>query len=167
MEPTWMIVEGSKQGKFESDESKKRKGLEGAIEVFTYEHEVRSPRDPASGHASGKRQWGAITITKPVDSTSPLFWQACVTNEELKKCELKFFRVTPSGQLEQYYSVILDKAYIASVKMIVPEQEYEGGTAKHEHHTTAKDVIQFTFQKITIEHKLAKKVMSDDWLQMA
>lgn len=167
MEPTWMIVEGSKQGKFESDESKKRKGLEGAIEVFTYAHEVRSPRDLASGQASGKRQWGPITITKPVDSTSPLFWQACVINEELKKCEIKFFRVTPGGQLEQYFQVTLEKAYIASMKMIVPEQASGAEAGRHEHHDTARDEIQFTFQKITIEHKLAKKVMSDDWLQMA
>jgi type VI secretion system secreted protein Hcp len=166
MEPIWMVCEGSKQGKFESDESKKRKGLEGNIEIRTYEHQVRSPRDPATGHASGKRQWSALKITKPVDSTSPLFWNACCTNEELKKCELKFFRVTPGGQLEQYYQVSLEKAYIASVRMVVPEQE-DGAGGRHEHHETAFDEIELTFQKITIEHKLAKKVMSDDWQQMA
>jgi type VI protein secretion system component Hcp len=50
--------------------------------------------------------------------------------------------------------------------MVVPEQE-DGAGGRHEHHETAFDEIELTFQKITIEHKLAKKVMSDDWQQMA
>lgn len=54
------------------------------IKVLPFTFGVTSPRDQATGQASGKRQHKPITIIKEVDSASPLIWQAAANNETLK-----------------------------------------------------------------------------------
>jgi type VI secretion system secreted protein Hcp len=46
-------------------------------------HEIISPRDPASGLPTGKRQHKPLVITKQMDSATPLFLDALLTNETL------------------------------------------------------------------------------------
>ncbi|MCY7309814.1 MAG: type VI secretion system tube protein Hcp, partial [Chitinophagaceae bacterium] len=51
---TMMKVEGLKQGKFKSESTKA--GSTDKTEVLGYAMEIKSPRDVASGQATGKRQ---------------------------------------------------------------------------------------------------------------
>ena len=46
------------------------KGVEGMIECLSYEQEVTTPRDTASGMATGRRQYHPIRITKRIDQAS-------------------------------------------------------------------------------------------------
>jgi type VI secretion system secreted protein Hcp len=60
-----------------------KQGAFGPIVVSGITHEITSPRDPASGLPTGKRQHQPITITKELDKTTPLLLNAFVDNENL------------------------------------------------------------------------------------
>jgi type VI secretion system secreted protein Hcp len=68
-----LMVTGSKQGAFSNS----------PLILFGLSHEIVSPRDPASGLASGKRQHKPFVITKQLDKSSPLLLKALVSNETL------------------------------------------------------------------------------------
>jgi type VI secretion system secreted protein Hcp len=51
-------------------------------------HEVVSPRDPASGLATGKRMHKPIMLTKEMDKSSPLLMKALVTNQTLPAVQI-------------------------------------------------------------------------------
>jgi type VI secretion system Hcp family effector len=75
----YVMVQGKKQGpsrgtsSFGSDSK----------EIGAFEFGVQSPRDAASGQASGKRQHKPIIITKEWGAASPQLFQALCTNEVL------------------------------------------------------------------------------------
>jgi len=165
-EPGYLFLEGEKQGKFECDFTKDHKVVAGGIPFLTFANEVTAPRDIATGQASGRRQFKAVVFTKQLDSTSPMFWQAITQNEMIKKAEFRFYRIQKTGQMELYYTVTLEKANLSAVKMVMAT-ESEGG---HEAKTSvgaglyaAREEIQLTFEKVTWEHKVAKKMATDEW----
>jgi type VI secretion system secreted protein Hcp len=73
-----LSVEGTKQGKF------KGTGKNNIIECTYYSYALVSPRDVATGMASGKRQHYPVMIYKEIDASSPQFAEALVTNESIK-----------------------------------------------------------------------------------
>ena len=50
------------------------------------------------GSASGNRQHKPITITREIDSASPVLWQALSTSEVFTSAELSFDRIGPDGK---------------------------------------------------------------------
>ncbi len=167
-EPVYVFIEGANSGKFESDITKAHKVVAGGIAVLSFANEVLAPKDVATGQASGRRQFKPLHFTKQADSTSPLFWSAITKNEVLKKVEFKFFRITKSGQMENYFSIVLDNASKASMKKIQATESEGGESAK----TTAgaglyaaREEISVTFEKITWEHVIAKKMAADSWAE--
>jgi type VI secretion system secreted protein Hcp len=66
-----MVATGQKQGAL------------GSITLTGISHEIVSPRDPASGLPTGKRQHKPFTITKEIDKATPLLMRALVENENL------------------------------------------------------------------------------------
>lgn len=72
-----LTAEGTKTAKF-------------ASEKFTaIKYEVKSPRDIATGQASGKRQHSPICVYRATTQTSPQYFQALITNETLKNVTLE------------------------------------------------------------------------------
>ena len=111
------------------------------IQVTGFSHEIISPRDPASGLATGKRQHQPIVLTKQLDATTPLFLSALVTNEILTNVTLG---LSEGGQ--QVATVVLTHASISDY------------TA---HGTTEK--WSFTYQKITWTWLNGGITATDDW----
>ncbi len=110
----FMKVKGQKQGIIKGSVS--QKGREGSIMIIAASHEIVSPRDPASGLPTGKRQHKPFIVTKEVDRSSPLLYQALSTNENLPECLIQFWQPTqPTGQERQHYSIKLINANIASI----------------------------------------------------
>jgi len=52
-----------------------------------------SPRDPASGLPTGKRQHKPISFLKEWGAATPQLFQALVTNENLKTVKFEFLQV--------------------------------------------------------------------------
>lgn len=72
-----ITIKGAKQGPF------KGTGRDGTIEGWGFHLGIVSPRDAATGEASGKRRYKTITFKKPLDGASPLLMNALTENESL------------------------------------------------------------------------------------
>jgi len=75
-------ITGAKQGAFT--------GAPFNIEGFT--HEITSPRDAASGLATGKRQHKPFTVTAEVGIAAPQLMTAIVTNENLPTVTISLYK---------------------------------------------------------------------------
>jgi type VI secretion system secreted protein Hcp len=137
-----------------------QKGREGQIAVFSTTHEIVSPRDIATGQATGKRQHKPLLITKELDKSTPILAKMLVTNEVLSEVTLRFWRPSPmGGQEQQYFTVKLTNASIASIKLVQP-------STVHADQRTLPDYeeVSFTYQKIEWTWVDGGITASDDWL---
>ncbi len=96
-----------------------QKGREGKIMVIAFNHEVQSPRDASSGQATGKRLHHPFVITKEIDKSTPLLYQALTTNETITNWELQCFAVKSTGQEVNNYTVKITNANISDIKSIM------------------------------------------------
>jgi type VI secretion system secreted protein Hcp len=81
----------------------------GPITLSAVSHEIVAPRDPASGLPTGKRQHKPFTITKELDTSSPLLLHAFVSNESLPAVQIALMQ----GD-QQVGSIKLTNASVAS-----------------------------------------------------
>ncbi|TMC38719.1 MAG: type VI secretion system tube protein Hcp, partial [Chloroflexi bacterium] len=127
-----------------------QKGHEDQILLSSYFFQVDSPRDAATGQASGKRQYKPLTITKQLNGSSPQLLQACATNENITSVVINFYTTDRSGKEVNYYRVTLTDAAISSVK------QYSSGS-------TVSEDIAFVFRKVQQEDLIAKTSFVDDF----
>lgn len=155
----YVTIEGSKQGKFKAENPREKH--QGKIRGLTFHYEVKSPRDAASGMATGRRVHTPIVFTKYMDSSSPQIFQAMVTNEALTTVLFEFVSTNPNGEEYVSYTVKLSNATIAGVK------QYGGGTAEAGLFEPADgrvyEDVSVAFQTIEIESKDGKTMASDSW----
>lgn len=109
-----MKVVGNKTGTFKGDST--QKGHEDQILVSAYQFELDSPRDPATGQATGRRIFKPLTVTHLLDAASPEFLASCATNETLKSVVINFYETDRTGKSVNFYRVTLTNASISSVK---------------------------------------------------
>lgn len=147
-----VTIEGVKQGKFKGESA--RQGLGDRIEALGVTYEVRSPRDAASGQASGKRQHGPIVITKEWGPATPQIFQALVTNEVLKSVLIEFVSASRDGRLEVTHWIRLTNATVGGLK------EY---TTKEASGLLPLEDVSFTFQRIEINSGRGRTAAADDW----
>lgn len=120
----FLHLHGEVQGKIKG--SVIQKGREGKIMVVASQHAVESPRDPSSGQATGRRQHKVFTITKEIDSASPLLYKALSINETFKEWELQFWApqlksTTGTGAEMQHYTVRLSGAAVTQIRFVQPD----------------------------------------------
>lgn len=145
----YLTVKGEKQGQIKGGVL--QKGRESSIAVIAINHEVVSPRDPASGLPTGKRTHKPLVITKELDKSSPLLYRALVTNENLPQWDLKVFLPGAKGVETLAYTVKLTNASVASIRMLVGED----GKLVQE--------VSFTYQKIEWTWNDGGITAMDDW----
>ena len=148
-----MTVKGQKQGFFTGD-NPAAKGGANLINVSGYQYSVTSPRDPASGPPTGKRQHKPVVITHELGASSPQFFGATVNNENLVTVVINFFKTQANGKEVNFYRVTLTNATISELK------QYSSGN-------TVLEDISFTFQKIEQADLVAGTSAQDDWESVA
>jgi type VI secretion system secreted protein Hcp len=126
-----VMITGAKQGAFSTT----------PIALTGLSHEIISPRDPASGLATGKRQHKPIVFTKQLDSTTPLLLKALVTNETLTSVLIGLLR---NGQ------------QVATIKLT------NAGVADYTDHGDTEH-WSLTYQKIEWTWVDGGITASDDW----
>jgi type VI secretion system Hcp family effector len=153
-----MTVEGSKQGKFIAEGLKGK--FQGKTELLGYIQEITSPRDVASGMAAGRRSYMPITLLKATGGSSPQFFSAITTNEVLKSVLIEFYRPDPSGNGTEIpaYTVLLENVTVSGYKQFIGPLDNEQFNPGN---TILYDEIKLTFQKITVEDKVAKTTAAD------
>ena len=134
-----ITITGQKQGVFPSV----NKG--GAIDGLRFSHLLKSPRDPASGLPTGKRQHSPVVFTKAVGMASPQIFSALTTNEVLASVVVS----VPGG-----YTIKLTNAGVSEVKQYT---EVVNGV------TTVLEDVSFTYQKIEVRDPATGSVATDDW----
>jgi type VI secretion system secreted protein Hcp len=157
----YVNVEGSRQGKFKGESS--RRGEESAFAGLRFAYEVKSPRDAASGQASGKRQHGPIVVTKEWGAASPQLFAALTTNEVLKSVKIDFMESGAGGgggaegKEVVAYTITLSNAAVSDIKQSVNQDPALGKTPVEE--------VSFTFQRIEVSNLLGKTTAMDDLAQ--
>lgn len=157
----YLTLKGQKQGAING--SVTQKGRENKIMVIAVSHEIVSPRDPASGHATGKRQHKPFVITKELDKSSPLLYNALCNNEVITQFQLQFW--TPKttaaaggGAEVQHYTVKLTNARIAGIQFTMLNNKNPELTRYAEY-----EEVTFTYQKIEWTWMNGAITASDDW----
>jgi type VI secretion system secreted protein Hcp len=153
----YLKLAGPKSGTIQG--SVTQKGHEGMIAVIAATHEILTPRDPATGLPTGKRQHKPLTITKELDRSTPILRQVLVNNEVLKEAELQFFSMAKTGMETQYFTIRLSNASIASIEMQMPNNKHADLASLE----TFEDVT-FTYQKIEWVWATPPASAMDDWM---
>jgi type VI secretion system secreted protein Hcp len=104
-----------------------QKGREGKIAVIAFDHEIKSPTDLPTGLPTGKAQHGTLTITKELDKSTPLLYQALVGNQTLSDWELQCWRPNlqagGTGSEQQHYTVKLEGARVVGIRQRMPNNK--------------------------------------------
>jgi type VI secretion system secreted protein Hcp len=156
--PTTQIyadIEGAKQGKFLGDSTNAK--WKNSIEISGLSYDVTSPRDAATGQATGKRQYQPLVITKNISKNSPQFFQAAASNEVLKNITFSFVSTDSKGLQTTYYTIALQNATISDYQNIA------GDAITDNKQPDPREQISFTFQKITVTSVDGKTTASDNW----
>lgn len=134
------------------------RGREGTSAVIAMSHEIVSPRDLASGRATGKRQHKPLVITKELDRASPAIRQVLTLNEVLTQVDLLFFRPDAAGVESQYFTIKLTNASITAITMQMPNTRHEDLRALE-----AFEDVGFVYQRIEWTWAETTTVVGDDW----
>lgn len=116
--PGYLSVTGQNQGKMEG--SCEVAGHEGKMLVQSVDHTIELPKSMQTGLPTGRRIHGPLTITKELDKASPKLFQALTSGEQLTEVKLGYYRISPKGTEELYYTVELQNAIITSIRKYVP-----------------------------------------------
>ena len=149
----YISIKGQKQGQFAGDGSNKQN--KNRILIVSLSFPVESPRDAATGQASGKRQYHPISIRKYWGEASPQVYQALATNEVLPQVLIEFIITDPQGKEAVDHSFNLTNAAISAVREFT---EITPPTSE----VRELEEISFTFQKIEIKDK-SGKIFVDNW----
>jgi type VI secretion system secreted protein Hcp len=165
-EQVFCKITGQKQGPIAGDVT--TKGLEGTISVLSLSGGVISPRDPASGLPTGKRQHQPLVIVKHLDKASPNLFMSAVTNENLTSVDCSFYR-HDGRSMQKYFRIALLNANISEFDIgatpamagspqfaapFIPGGEVLGA---------AVQTVKFTYQRITLEDPINGTIAEDDW----
>jgi type VI secretion system secreted protein Hcp len=105
------------QGKIKGSSTKNKGSLDysAGIECHAFQYGVETPFDAQSGLPTGKRQHKPISISREVDSASPLLWHALCTNESFATATLSFVRPSASGKETVYHTIELTNGAITRI----------------------------------------------------
>jgi len=162
----WISVKGAKQGQFKG-EATAAKRHDKWMPVLAFTMGVISPRDPASGLPTGKRQHQPLTIVKPWGAASPQGLTACASNEVLSEVAIEFTRQTTTGTEVVYQTVRLTNAGFSQVARFTGRPDGAEDTPASGHSGTT-DLMElerwaFTFQKIEVHDNDGNTSFDDTW----
>jgi type VI secretion system secreted protein Hcp len=152
----YVSIEGTKQGQFKGE-------IGGTVHKdkmlgIAFNFGITVPRDPATGLATGKRQYKPLVIIKEWGAASPQVLTALVTSENLKTVLLEFVRATVEGTEEVFHTIKLTNATIVDVQQYVTAPDKQSNTNVME-----LEEWYFTFGKIEVENIDGKTTFSDNW----
>jgi len=139
--PCHLSLTGQNQGKIEG--SCDIQGREGTILVYSLDHTIEIPRDTHTGLPTGKRIHMPMTVEKEVDKSSPKLFQALASGEQMTEVVLDFYRISPTGTEEKYFTTKLENAIIVAAESFFPET-FLPSNEPYKH----MEKISFTYEKI-------------------
>jgi type VI secretion system secreted protein Hcp len=96
------------------------RGREDSSEVVEFNHNLRIPLDAHMGTISGKRVHSPVTVTKEIDTASPMLYQACAEGRTLDALTVEWYRINDQGNEERYFSHTLKNVKVAEIEAVLP-----------------------------------------------
>lgn len=163
--PVYMSIKGSTQGNItegattpDSIGNIYQNGHENECLVKAFTHDVDVPRSTNTGQATGQRTHNPLIVTKMIDKSSPLLFNALVHGETLTEVELKFYRLSYAGKPEHYYTMVLEDAIITNLNTSMASQ---GSVTTND--VTPYEKVSLSYRKISWRHETASTSGEDDW----
>jgi type VI secretion system secreted protein Hcp len=150
----YISIKGQKRDQFSGDGSNKQNKDRILIPSFSFSGE--SPRDVASGQASGKQHYQPIIIHKRWGEASTQVHEALATNETSPSVFIEFITTDPRGAEVVDHSFSLTNATISALSDFT-----EGAQSARQ--IDELEEISFSFQKIEIKDKSGKTFV-DAWV---
>lgn len=117
------------------------------IEALSFSFGSVSPRDPATGMATGRRQNKPVRIRKEWSVASPQIFQAFVGNEALPTVTFDFYVPDPAtGKILLDHTIRLTNAFVTSIDHS-SEVRLPTGQPSNE---LAIETVEFVFQQIEL-----------------
>ena len=155
--PCYLVLKGQNQGNIEG--SIEVKGHEKKILVQAVNHSIEIPKSPQTGLPTGKRVHGPMTLVKEVDKSSPKLFQALTSGEQMEEVTLEYYRISPKGIEEKYYTVKLFNAILTNIRAWTPNCL----TDENKQMGHMEDV-SFTYEKICWTYDPDGIEAEDSWL---
>ena len=107
-----------------------------------------------TGRATADRDYEPVRIVKRQDKATPLIWKALCDNAVVEAL-FQFYRPNADGVTENYYTVELKEARIATIDFSSPHSNFEGGSqaSPTESVTIVFNNMKQTFNDGGIEHE--------------
>jgi type VI secretion system secreted protein Hcp len=161
----YIAVKGQKQGQFKGEAAALQR-KDKWMQVLAFTMGLTSSRDPATGQATGRRQFQPVTIVKQWGAASPQGLAACSTNEALAEVDIEFTKTTPAGLEAVYQTVKLTDASVAQVARFTGHADGREDTSTSGHSGPA-DMLDlerwtFTFRKIEVYDSDGNTSFADD-----
>lgn len=156
-----VTLEGTKQGAFKGSAGT-RGVAAGRIEGIAFHYRLTTPRDAATGQASGKRVHSPVVFTKAVDGASPQLFQALATNETLKSAVFEFYGPDVRST-EPVYTVRLINASVTAFNQYAGDDATAGRVTVSD--GSMLEDVSLVFQRIELESRTGKTMAVDDWHQ--
>jgi type VI secretion system secreted protein Hcp len=152
----YLTLKGQKQGAING--SVTQKGRENMIMIIGASHSVMSPRDAASGLATGKRMHKPFVAIQELDKSLPLIYNVLVNNENITAWKLQFWEPSQTGAEKQHFTIQLTNATVAAI-------DFRMANNKHPDLMKFKEYaeISYTYQKIEWTWMEGGITASDDW----
>jgi type VI secretion system secreted protein Hcp len=83
--------------------------------VIAFDWGVQSPRDAASGLATGRHQHRPFSFTTEIDRSHPAMLTALANNENIPVMEFQFWTPSPLGVEKQYLTYKFTNVHIVGV----------------------------------------------------
>ncbi len=136
----------------------KIKGQEGKTALYGIAYTIVSPRDAATGLATGKRIHGPLDVVGKVDKSSPLLFKKLAENADLASVKVHCWSAVTlaegasSGGSKEIYKIELINAVVTAFRHFV------------HHDGTLCFIASFTYKAITLTWVDGGIEGSDDWL---
>ena len=157
--PIFVSIEGNTQGLItegaftpESVGNVYQEGHEDDTLVKSFKHNINVPRDSKTGKPTGQRSHGPLIITKMIDKSSPLLYNALTKGETLSKVAIKWYRTSAAGIPEHFFTIELEDAMIVDIDAKMNQVDFQ-----------PEEEISFSYRKVTWRHETASTSGEDDW----
>jgi len=101
-----------------------------------------------------------VHVTKEIDCTTPAFLQAMSHNERIGQIDLKFYRNTPTGDEEHYYTIKIMGVKVVGVRADVRMTlDPANNIYRHLEH------VSFMYESVEWTYEPNGYMTADDWRQ--
>lgn len=158
----FLTIRSKKLGEIKGNVEQRFK--EGYIELVSVNHEFISPRDAATGQATGRRIHKPISFVKEVDNLTPVFNRMLAENIEIDEASFLFYGALKqrslgyaAGEERLIYSIILKNAFVSMSQLTLHNLQQQ------EHKPVFVEQIGLLYKQIEWVWAQGNIAATDEW----